>query len=466
VRATRSLAGRIVLVTVAAVVVSAVIAGIVSYSLLRPGVRSQAQRTLAQQADVAQSLLDASTATPAQGLRTLRQQRNAVALLTARGRVAGDPLARQALTANTTERSALAAGRPVSYTTTVGGRSVLVEGRPLTNGAGIVLARTVSDATSSARALLRRELLALLVGVAVAVAFAVLLARRLAAPLGRAAAAARRLASGERAVRVEPEGPTEVADVAHSINELAQALESSEGRERAFLLSVSHELRTPLTAVRGFGEALADGVSDDPQEAGRVIVGEAARLERLVADLLDLARLGADDFHLDPLPLDLVELAAGAASVWSRRCAEVGVAFRAELVPGPVPAVTDGARLRQILDGLTENALRVTPAGAPIVLALRTDSGSAVLEVRDGGPGLSADDRAVAFERSALWTRYRGVRRVGTGLGLALVKALADRLGLGCTVDVAPEGGACFRIVVPLTAPPAAPALRAEATLP
>ena len=87
--------------------------------------------------------------------------------------------------------------------------------------------------------------------------------------------------------------------------------------------------------------------------------------------------------------------------------------------------------------------------------------------MRDGGPGLTADDRAVAFERSALWTRYRGVRRVGTGLGLALVKALADRLGLGCSVDVAPEGGACFRIAVPLVvAPTPAPAGPPQVTLP
>ncbi len=99
-----------------------------------------------------------------------------------------------------------------------------------------------------------------------------------------------------------------MAEVAESINELAAALESSEGRERAFLLSVSHELRTPLTAVKGFGEALADGVSTDPQEAGRIIVAESGRLERLVADLLDLARLGADDFHLSPVEVDLVEL--------------------------------------------------------------------------------------------------------------------------------------------------------------
>jgi two-component system, OmpR family, sensor kinase len=459
----KSLAGRIAIVTVASVLVSAVIAAVVSYGLLRPGVQSQAKTTLSQQADVAQSLLDQSAATPLQSLRTLRQQKTSVALLTGRGRVAGDVLARLALAPH---ESDLAAGKSLSYTTSVGGRSVLVEGRPLTGGSGIVLAKTVSDATSNGRALLRREFFALLIGVAVAAIGAVLLARRLAAPLGRAASGARRLASGERSVRVAPEGPTEVADVAHSINELAAALEGSEGRERAFLLSVSHELRTPLTAVKGFGEALADGVADDPQQAGEVIVSEAARLERLVADLLDLARLGADDFHLDPVPVDLVDLVGAAATVWSARCAEVGVAFRAELPAGRLVVVTDGTRLRQIIDGLAENALRVTPAGRPIVLALHEFGGTAVLEVRDGGPGLSADDRSVAFERSALWTRYRGVRRVGTGLGLALVKALADRLGLACSVDVAPEGGACFRIVVPLGLSRSSALSRPEVTLP
>ncbi len=362
----KGLAGRIAVVSVAAVLVAAIVAGVVSYGLLRPGVQSQARTTLAQQADVAQALAQ-SNDTPLQALHTLRKQQTSVALLTARGRLAGDPLAKRALGSHQAE---LAAGKSLSYTTSVTGRSVLVEARPLANGAGIVLAKTVSDATSNGRALLRRELLALLVGVAVAALGAVLLARRLAAPLGRAAQAARRLASGQRSVRVQPEGPTEVADVAHSINELAAALESSEGRERAFLLSVSHELRTPLTAVKGFGEALADGVADDSQQAGRVIVAEAARLERLVADLLDLARLGADDFHLMPVPVDLVELVGAAATVWAARCAEVGVDFRAELPAGRLVVVTDGTRLRQIVDGLAENALRVTPAGRPIVIAL------------------------------------------------------------------------------------------------
>jgi two-component system, OmpR family, sensor kinase len=445
----RSLAARIAALTVAVVLVAAIVAAVVSYGLLQPGARSQAQHNLAAQADVAQQLLLGDTGTRRQKVAALRAQQTRVALLTARNRVQGDRLARLALG---THQADLAAGKSLSYNTSVGGRAVLVEARPLDAGTGVVMAKTVSDATSNTRTLLRRELWALLVGVAVAAIGAVLLARRLAAPLGRAAHAARRLASGERSVRVEPEGPAEVAQVAESINELAAALELSEGRERDFLLSVSHELRTPLTAVRGFGEALADGVSTNPQEAGQIIVGEAARLERLVADLLDLARLRADDFHLLRVSVDLTELVRSAATVWAARCAEVGVDFHAELPPGPLMAVTDGTRLRQILDGLAENALRVTPVGAPIVLALYDVQADAVLEVRDGGPGLTADDRAVAFERSALWNRYRGVRRVGTGLGLALVKALADRLGLGCSVEVAPEGGACFRIVVPVNA--------------
>jgi signal transduction histidine kinase len=453
----RTLAGRIAVVSVAAVLVAAAVAAIVSFGLLRPDAQSQARQALAQQADVAQTLLVGRSQPPLQGLRALRAQKTAAALLTARGRVAGDRLARLGLGSHASD---LAAGKSLSYNTSVDGRAVLVEARPLGNGTGIVLAKTVGDATQAAQSLLRRELLALLIGVAVAGLGAVILARRLAAPLSRVADAARRLASGQRSVRVEPEGPVEVAEVAEAVNELAAALETSEGREREFLLSVSHELRTPLTAVRGFGEALADGVSEDPREAGRVIVSESGRLERLVADLLDLARLGAADFHLTPVAVDLVDLTRSAATVWSARCAEVGVPFRTEL-PGPpvdqLLVVTDGVRLRQIIDGLLENALRVTPAGAPIALALSIaeEPGSvparrAVLEVRDGGPGLSAEDRSVAFERSALWSRYRGVRRVGTGLGLALVKALSDRLGLRCTVGVAPEGGASFRVEAPL----------------
>ena len=105
-------------------------------------------------------------------------------------------------------------------------------------------------------------------------------------------------------------------------------------------------------------------------------------------------------------------------------------------------------RLRQVVDALIENALRVTPEGAPIVVALEGSNGI-LLAVRDGGPGLTAEDAAVAFERGALHERYREVRAVGTGLGLSIARRLVARLGGTITVGAAPEGGAAFVVSLP-----------------
>ena len=164
-----------------------------------------------------------------------------------------------------------------------------------------------------------------------------------------------------------------MAEVGAALNTLAGALAQSEARQREFLLSVSHDLRTPLTAITGYAESLADGVvpAEQAPEVGGVILNESRRLGRLVADLLDLARLDAQDVRIEFQAVDLREVARAAAQVWSSRCAAEGVQFVLESAPVPLIAVTDGARVRQVLDGLLDNALRVTPAGRPIVLAVR-----------------------------------------------------------------------------------------------
>lgn len=280
-------------------------------------------------------------------------------------------------------------------------------------------------------------------------------ARLLTRPLWRTAEAARALGAGRRDVRVPVDGPPELAEVAESLNTLAEALETSEARQRRFLLSVSHELRTPLTAVRGFGESIADGVVEgaDAREAARVVVDEAGRLTRLVEDLLDLARIGADDFRLEPAATDLATLLGAAAAVWAPRAAAAGVPLVVERPGVPLVVRTDAGRVRQVLDGLAANALRLTPAGRPLVLAARPAPGGAVLEVRDGGPGLTVEDRAVAFEPGALGARYRDERPVGVGIGLSLVHGLVQRLGGGIAVGVAPEGGAAFTVTLPTGTP-------------
>jgi two-component system sensor histidine kinase BaeS len=187
-----------------------------------------------------------------------------------------------------------------------------------------------------------------------------------------------------------------------------------------------------------------------PEVAG-VVRGEADHLDRLVADLLDLARLGAVDVAIEPVDIDLAALGAEAASVWTARASRVGVVLRDEVDRAPRPVRTDPVRVRQIVDNLMENALRVTGEGAPVVLHVGggEQPGTFVVEVRDGGPGLTPDDLAVAFEPGELHARYRGIRKVGSGVGLALVARLAQRLGGVAQAGTAPEGGASFRVVLP-----------------
>ncbi|MET0132383.1 MAG: HAMP domain-containing sensor histidine kinase [Kibdelosporangium sp.] len=425
--------------------IAALVAGFVLFRLVSTTTLAVTQRVLANQADVVAAQL-AETGGTLIGRRRvvdiLEGQGISVVGIGQRGAVTGDPGA----VAAATQARALDGGK-VSEVVESGSRTYLVEARDAPRGSFALVTQPASD-RSTIRRLIGNILLALGIGLLVAALAGLVLGRLLARPLRRTAQVAHTMRGGRRDLRVPVEGPREVADVAGSVNALADALQRSEARQRDFLLSVSHELRTPLTAVRGFAESLADGVVTGAEAAdvGRTITNESQRLERLVGDLLDLARLSADDFRLDIVRVDLTGVARETAEVWSARCAREDVVFRAELPDHPVFADTDPRRLRQALDGLMENALRVTPAGRPIVLAL---AATPVFQVRDGGPGLSEEDYRVAFDRGALYRRYAGIRPVGTGLGLAIVHGLVTRMGGTVRAGAAPEGGAGFTVALP-----------------
>ncbi|WP_435060057.1 sensor histidine kinase [Streptomyces sp. bgisy060] len=395
------------------------------------------------------------------------------------------------------QRDQLLARKPLSATGTLHGREVIIEGRTYGTG-GVVLAKSTAEVDEAAARIRRSLALPLCAGLLGAALAALLLARRIARPLARAAALAGRLAAGERGItraagsgsptpapsaapatasartgpplRADAErdhghdhgpgpdfGPLEVGEVTRALAVLDRELTRGERRRQDFLLSVSHEIRTPLTTLRGYAEALADGVipAERVPEIGGVLGAEAQRLDGFLRDLLDLARLEADvgDFRIDPADTDLSALVTRAAASWLERCARHGVEFRLETPEPGLPAVvrTDGFRVRQLVDCLLENALRVTPEGRPIVLALAVPPGChARLQVRDGGPGLTAQDVEVAFERGALHDRYRGERPVGSGLGLAIAHRLATRLGGTLSVlGHGPEGGAAFTLDLP-----------------
>ena len=443
------LAARITALGVAVAVITGVLAGALAFGLIRTAGAQTARTELGRLADVAARVSDSGAAQVRLG-RTLQ----AIAVQAGHFGVSGAVRSPWPIVPAALGAAALAqvrAGENVSLSETVDGVGVYVEARPTDTGGGVVLVQRHGDAVSTGGAAIGRTLLAIVIGVVVAAAVGALIARRMTRPLRRTAAAARALATGRRDIVLTTEGPEEVAEVAGAINTLAAALSHSEGRHRDFLLSVSHDLRTPLTAIAGYAESLADGVvpPDQAPQAGTVMLAEARRLTRLVTDLLDLARLDAHDFRIELTDVDLVALGEAAAAVWRLRCEREGVLFRIDHLGSALWVRTDPERVRQVLDGLLENALRVTPAGAGIVLAVGVDLSAAVLEVRDGGPGLSDDDLTVAFERAELYRRYRGVRQVGTGLGLAIVAGLTARLGGSVAAGHAPEGGARFTVRLP-----------------
>jgi len=310
---------------------------------------------------------------------------------------------------------------------------------------GLLMLRPANLRSTAWRPFLVDLLLAALAGVAVAALLSWLVARSITRPLRRVGAATRALAAGERHEPLPTEGTTELAGLAEAFNRMAVQLAASQAAERDFLLSVSHELKTPLTAIRGYAEGLADGAFDD-QEAARVIALEAGRLERLVRDLLDLARMQRSEFSVRAEPVDLGEIAREVVRRHETSARDFGVALSADASEAWVEA--DNDRVLQVVSNLTENALRETPAGGSVTL--RVEPG--VIEVSDTGHGIPPEDVPRAFERFYLYDKIGRDRPVGSGLGLAIVKQLVTAMGGSIDVRSSSEG-TTFEVRLRMQAP-------------
>lgn len=334
---------------------------------------------------------------------------------------------------------------------TLGSRPILYVARITANGR-VVLIRQARLAFAEWRPFLVSLGLAALGGILLAVVLSTLLARRLSRPIGELASATQRVAAGEPDVAVAVRGEDELAVLGRAFNAMAGDLGQARAMQRRFLESVSHELRTPLTAIRGWAEGLQEGAVS-PGEAGRVIGGEAGRLERLVVDLVDLGRLGRAGFTVGREPVDLRAIAAASVQRHGPRAREL----RITLIASPngsssgsaataATGLGDADRLLQITSNLIENALRLTPEGGTISVAAAPGQ----ITVADTGPGLAAEDLPRAFERFYLTERYRSERAVGSGLGLAIVRELAQAMGGEVQAVSRPDGGAQFTVSVPV----------------
>ena len=310
----------------------------------------------------------------------------------------------------------------------------------LGSGDAIVLLRSARNQSDDWRPFLVGLAIAAAVGAVLAAIVAFLLARAVAQPVTRVAKASRRLAEGENPEPLPVEGSTELRQLSTAFNELSEELHRAQDAERAFLLTVSHELKTPLTAIRGHAEGLADSVVS-PERAGEVIEREAQRLERLIRDLLDLARLRRRSFDVTMRATDLGDVAHEAIARHTPQAQDYGVNLVLR-VDGPAGAIADAGRTLQALSNLVENAIRCTSEGGTVEIVATPGR----LAVVDDGPGIEPGDLDRAFERFYLWERYGVDRPVGSGLGLAIVAELATAMRGRVTVSSVPGHGSEFAL--------------------
>jgi signal transduction histidine kinase len=330
------------------------------------------------------------------------------------------------------------------------GAHYLAVAQPLLLGRQLIGAMVVAKPTSQLRSrwitLVERLAAAFGGGVVVAGLLGFYLSRRITRPLLALSSAADEIAAGHYDVQLpEPRGSDEISHLSTRFDDMATRLAESEQLSRNFLMSVSHELRTPLTAIRGHVAALREGVIDDPaaREASlAVIEEEGVRLERLVGDVLDLAKLDAQRFTLLEEEVDMEQLCERAYATFGEEARRRAIDYRREFHAHPV-IVTDGDRVLQIISNLLSNAFRWTPAGGRVELALTSEDGSVSVAVADTGPGIAAEERERIFR--AFWSRDGG----GTGLGLAIARELAHALGGRLEVDSEPGRGSRFELVLP-----------------
>jgi signal transduction histidine kinase len=310
----------------------------------------------------------------------------------------------------------------------------------------MVVAKPRSQLHSRLVTLVQRLAIAFGGGLIIAGLLGVYLTRRIVRPLGALSAAADEIAGGDYAVDLPPtRGKDEISTLSRSFADMAAKLAESEALSRNFLMSVSHELRTPLTAIRGHVSAVREGVIDDPDLRAaslRVIEEEAMRLERLVGDVLDLAKLDAHRFTVLQEEVDMERLCERAFTTFGEEARRRAIDYRSDIRAHPV-ILTDGDRVLQIISNLLSNAFRWTPEGGRISLELGAENGTVSVAVNDTGPGISAEERERIFR--PFWSRDGG----GTGLGLAIARELANALGGRIEVRSQPGLGSRFELSLP-----------------
>jgi len=286
----------------------------------------------------------------------------------------------------------------------------------------------------------------------VALAATLLFGRRILAPIGALTGAARRMESGDLAERVQVRGRDEFAELAGAFNAMAASLEEQDRLRRAMAADVAHELRTPLSNIRGYLEALQEGVAEPTPEVLDSLHEEAMHLQHLIDDLQVLSLAEAGELRMDLERADLGALAAQAVAAHQPAAEAAGVTLVSDAAAGAFAEV-DRSRMRQVVANLVDNALRHTPEGGSIRVAVHSRDARVVLEVADTGPGIPPEHLPHVFDRFYRADPSRSRETGGSGLGLSIARELMRAQRGDLAVAPGAGGGTVFTGWLPVAPP-------------
>ena len=334
----------------------------------------------------------------------------------------------------------------------VEGTAVPIEVGGATIGAALI-ARPPRSFDPEFGSVINQIIIAAGLGLLVALALSLYLTSRMLRPLRAMQAATRRVAEGDMRHQLGPTGTRELDELSSAFNRMVGRLAERERLTRDFLMKVTHDLRTPLTAIKGHSVAILDGVVPEPEvpRSLSAIEGEASRLETMVSDLLDLAKIDAHTFRVELDVVEPAEVLESAFDAFTATAAEQGVLYQSNIA-ALHPITTDPTRMQQIVSNLLENALRWTSEDGIVRLDARPAAdGGVVASISDTGPGIPPEDLDSIFEPFQSNETPSG--KHGSGLGLAISRQLARTLGGDITVESRLGEGASFALELPVAAP-------------
>ncbi|MCA1039984.1 HAMP domain-containing histidine kinase [Bacillus infantis] len=268
--------------------------------------------------------------------------------------------------------------------------------------------------------------------------------RKLTHPLADIKNAAERVSAGDYSSRVQIRSEDEIGRLARAFNQMSSSIQKEDERKKDFLADISHELRTPISYIKGYSDAILQGIAEKDDKYLHLINREAARMERLVGDLLDLSRLDTDEYQLVRMPLPLAQVIEDSLVRYAPALKEKRVELRTKLDPAVI-IMGDEGRIEQIVQNIMDNSIRYTDKGY-IEVILKASNRGCVLTIIDTGVGIPAEDLKSIKQRFYRVNKARSRDDGGTGLGLAIAERLiqlhngtlsiASSLGEGTTVTV------------------------------